>query len=116
MGWKELKEAHVIFFKYTLRKKCPYSEFFWYVFFHIRAENGEILRISPYSVRMWKNADQKNSENEHFSRSDEEGAAFNISRKVEQSYKQKSLDIVTHSRYLGKKLEVTHAFYLLKIY
>ena len=28
-----------------------------------------ILRISPYSVRMWENADQKNFEYGHFSRS-----------------------------------------------
>ena len=28
----------------------------------------QILRISPYSVRMWENADQSNSEHRHFSR------------------------------------------------
>ena len=32
-------------------------------------EYGEIFRISPYSVRMRENADQENSEYEHFSRS-----------------------------------------------
>ena len=32
----------------------------------LRTEYGEILRISPYSVRIWKNADQKNSEYGHF--------------------------------------------------
>ena len=40
------------FYKYqeiSLRKKCPYSEFF-----------------SPYSVRMRENTDQKSSECEHF--------------------------------------------------
>ena len=26
----------------TLREKCPYSELFWSVFFHIRIEYGEI--------------------------------------------------------------------------
>ena len=41
----------------SLRKKCPYSEFFCSVFFYL-----EILRISPYSVRIWENKDQKNSE------------------------------------------------------
>ena len=35
-----------------LREKCPYSEFFWSVFSHIRSEYGEILRISSYTVRM----------------------------------------------------------------
>ena len=33
----------------SLRKKCPYFEFFW-----------------PYSVRMRENKDQKNSEYGHF--------------------------------------------------
>ena len=49
-----------------LHKKCSYSELFWSVFSHIRATYGEILRISPYSVRMWENVDQNNSEYEHF--------------------------------------------------
>ena len=53
----------------TLRKKCLYSKLFWSVFFCIRTECGEILRISPYSVRMRENADQNNSEYGHFSRS-----------------------------------------------
>ena len=58
--------------KFTLRKNCPYSELFWSAFFshfsafglnterycvslRIQSEYGEILRISPYSVRMRKN-------------------------------------------------------------
>ena len=45
--------------KWTLRKKCSYSEFFWSVFFPIWTE---YLRISPYSVRMREDTDQKNSE------------------------------------------------------
>ena len=52
-----------------LREKCPYSEFSWSVLSRIWNEYGEILRISPYSVQMWKNTDQKNSEYEHFLRS-----------------------------------------------
>ena len=32
----------------------------------LRTEYGEILRISPYSVRIWKNSDQINSEYGHF--------------------------------------------------
>ena len=47
--------------------KCPYSEFLWSVFSRIRTEYGEILRISPYSVQMQENTDQKNSECGHFS-------------------------------------------------
>ena len=49
---------------------CSYSELFWSVFSHIRTEYGEILRLSPYSIRMRKNAEQNNSEYGHFSRSD----------------------------------------------
>ena len=51
----------------SLRKKCPYSEFFWSVFSRIWAEYGEIRSVSPYSVRMWENADQNNSKYGHFS-------------------------------------------------
>ena len=47
-------------------------ELFWTAFSHIQAEYGEILRISPHSVRMRENADQNNSENRHFLRSDNE--------------------------------------------
>ena len=39
---------------------------FWSSFSTIRTEYGEILRISPYSVRMQENADQNNSEYGHF--------------------------------------------------
>ena len=42
----------------TLRKKCPYSELLWSAFSCIRAEYGEILRISPYSVQMPENAEK----------------------------------------------------------
>ena len=51
----------------TLRKKCPYSELFWFVFSHIRTEYGQIRSISSYSVRMPENTDQNNSEYGHFS-------------------------------------------------
>ena len=52
-----------------LRKKCPYLELFWFVFPRIRTEYEEILRISPYSVRMQENTDENNSEYRHFLRS-----------------------------------------------
>ena len=54
----------------TLREKCPYSESFWSAFSHIWTEYGEILGISPYSVRMRENAEQNKSEYGHFLRSD----------------------------------------------
>ena len=53
---------------HTLREKCPYSEFFWSAFPGIRTEYGEILHISPYSVRIRENMDKKNSEYGNFSR------------------------------------------------
>ena len=56
------KKSQKVHDRLTLCEKCPYSEFFWSVFSRIRT-------ISPYSVRMWENTDQKNSEYEHFSRS-----------------------------------------------
>ena len=41
--------------------KCvQIRSFLWSVFSHIRTEYGEMLRISPYSVRMRENTDQKN--------------------------------------------------------
>ena len=48
---------------------CPYSELFWSVFPRIWTEYREIRSISPYSVQIWENADQNNSEYGHFSRS-----------------------------------------------
>ena len=35
----------------------------------MQTEYVEILRISPYSVQLWENAGQKNSEYRHFLRS-----------------------------------------------
>ena len=59
--------------KLLLREKCQYSGFFWFVFSRMRTEcedeYGEILRISPYSVRMRENTDQKNSEYGNYLRS-----------------------------------------------
>ena len=46
--------------------KCPYSEFFWSIFSCIWTESGEIRNISPYSLRMRENTDQKNSKYGHF--------------------------------------------------
>ena len=58
-----------VFRTLSLGEKGPYSEFFWSVYSSIWTEYGKILRISPYSVGMWENMDQKNSEYGHFSRS-----------------------------------------------
>ena len=40
-------------------KSVQIRSFFWSVFSRIRTEYGEILRISPYSVRVRENTDQK---------------------------------------------------------
>ena len=56
----------------SLRKKCPYSKLFWSVFTRIWTEYGEILFISPYSVRMRESTDQNNSEYGHFLRSEQD--------------------------------------------
>ena len=60
---------HSWFKDITQRKKCPYLELFRSTFSRIRTEYEEILRISPYSVRMQGNVDQNNSEYGHFLRS-----------------------------------------------
>ena len=44
----------------TDREKCPNTEVFCSVFSRIRTKYGEILRISPYSVRIRENTEQKN--------------------------------------------------------
>ena len=54
----------------SLCEKCPYLEFFWSIFFRICFEYGEIWSVSPYSVQMRMNADQKKSKYEHFLSSD----------------------------------------------
>ena len=51
---------------FTLRKKCFYSKLFWSAFFRIWTEHTEIRIISPYSIRMWENAEQNNSVYGHF--------------------------------------------------
>ena len=52
-----------------LGEKCPYSKSFWSVFYPIWTEYGQILHISPYSVRMRENADHSNLEYGHILRS-----------------------------------------------
>ena len=52
-----------------MREKFRYSKLFRSPFSRIWAKHGEILRISPYSVRMWENADQNKSEYGYFLRS-----------------------------------------------
>ena len=53
-----------------MRKKCQYSEILWSVIFSFRTEYGDLLRKSPYSVRMRKNMNQQNSKHRRFSRNE----------------------------------------------
>ena len=48
---------------------CTYSELFSSAFSRNWTEYGEILRISPYSIRMRENVDQNNSKYRLFLRS-----------------------------------------------
>ena len=56
-------------FQYYCAKKCPHLELFLPVCSCIRTERGEIVHISPYSIRIGKNIEQHNSKCEHFSHS-----------------------------------------------
>ena len=47
---KEVNDKNILIL--TLLKKCQCSEFFWSVLSRIRSKYGEILCISPYSVRL----------------------------------------------------------------
>ena len=43
----------------SLREKCPNTGYFWSVFSRSRTEYGDIRSISPYSVRIRENTNQK---------------------------------------------------------
>ena len=51
-------------------KSVQIRKFFWSIFSRIWTKYGEILRISPYSVQIQENKDQKNSVFGHNSCSD----------------------------------------------
>ena len=67
---KKVMEKCVTSKAHALREKCPYLEFFWSLFSRICTDYEERRSISPYSVRLRENTDQKNSEYGHFSLSD----------------------------------------------
>ena len=54
----ENKKYSKLIFHYCV-KNVQIRSFFWSVFPHIRTEYRDIFRISPYSVRIWQNTDQK---------------------------------------------------------
>ena len=55
----------------ALSEKCLYFVFIWSLFSRIWTEYGEMRSISPYSLRMRENTDQKISKYGYFSRSAE---------------------------------------------
>ena len=59
-------------------KSVQIRSFFWSLFSHIWIEYGEILRISPYSVRMRENTDQTNSEYGYLLRSEDVSPSKNL--------------------------------------
>ena len=69
-----------------LRKKCPYSELFWFVFSSILSEYGEMRSISPYSVQTRENKDHNNSEYGHFLRSVVHGEFINSLSLLESGF------------------------------
>ena len=86
----------------SLRKMCLYSELFWSAFSRIRTEYGEILRISAYSVRMRENADQKNSEYGHFSRSE---CVLFLKKKINKRLKRFNGNILSELEMQGKVIQ-----------
>ena len=66
--WKYFNHNHCV--------KSVRTRWFSSIFSHIWTKYGEILRISPYSVRMWKNMDQKNSEYGNFLRSESKNTQY----------------------------------------
>ena len=64
----------------------------WSVFSRIRAEYGEILHISLYSVLMQENTDQKISEYGHFPRSE---AVYNSTKQALNGSKKKYMIYMT---------------------
>ena len=59
MRWVRTAPSHSIFEHCV--KSVQIRSFFWSVFSRIQTEYWQIVRISPYSVRMRGNTDQKNS-------------------------------------------------------
>ena len=51
----------------SLHGRCRYSELNWSLFSHIWTEYEERVRISPYSIELLENTDQKNSKYGHCS-------------------------------------------------
>ena len=75
----------------SLREKCLYQWFLWSVFSRIRNEYGEILRVSPYSVQMRENKNQKNSKYGHFSSSEYFQTPYTSGMKIHFQFNQENI-------------------------
>ena len=99
-------------------EKCACSELFWFDFSHIWAEYREIFRISPYSIRMRENTDQKNSEYSHFCAV----CNFKVMPLFEKYLKFLPNEIFSFSRlvknnlHIGQKVEKTTILFTKELY
>ena len=78
----------------SLRKKCPHSELFWFIFSRIRTEYEEVQSVSPNSVRMREITDQNNSEYGHFSDSAHFHCRSFSKRKLRTKFMQRVTEII----------------------
>ena len=71
-NFKDINETNLLRIFSVMRyvKSVQIRSFFWSLFSRIRTEYGNLLRKSPYSVRIRKIQTRKNSVFGHFSHSD----------------------------------------------
>ena len=75
----------------SLCEKRLYQWFLWSVFSRIRNEYGEILRVSPYSVQMRENKNQKNTKYGHFSSSEYFQTPYTSGMKIHFQFNQENI-------------------------
>ena len=99
----------------SLGETFPYSKSFWSVFSPIWTEYGEILHISPYSVRMRENTDHRNFEYGHTLRS----VYFDVLFVYSIEYTVSNKVSLFHSQYLDSlnaaaifHYHLLHTFYI----
>ena len=67
--WKRQKTRRFLTFAEGIKMEHSLKIGSWHCVKSVRIQNTETQSIFPYSVQMWENKDQKNSEYRHFSRS-----------------------------------------------
>ena len=88
-------------------RNFPHSAFFRSVFSRIRTEHGEIPLISPYSIRMRENTDQKNSEYGHFLRSASGLKWVDIEKTLRGKLRSRHLEVFCKNGVLGNFAKFT---------